>query len=491
MYSELIRKTGTYSIALSSARAMSFVILPLYTRLLTPTDYGVMEMLDLTSTIVGLLFGTRVASALFYYYFNASDETEKDQVIGNLFCLSVVLGTAIFAATFPASGLISSLVFGRRDYSSYFQLLFAGFCCSLPVEVGYSCLRAHNRSGKFMRLTILQNLCMHSLNVIFLVLFHMGVRSMLWSALICSAFVGLFLTWSTLSPIKFSLNPLQIVRIFRYCFPLGLSGLAIFFIHYGDRIFLRRSVSLSALGVYGLAYKFGMVVAVIHAPFHLYWSSQICDLMRTPEGSARYARVTTLLFAGLSLATLILAFLSHLVIKVMAGPAFVAAAILVPWIAFAYLIRALGSHLQCVFTVHGTPGIELKVNLLGSLACVAAYAILIPQYRLWGAVGATVFGFSVILIYTYYEGQRLRPVAFEFGRIAGVAIAAGTTALMYYLARPNNLLLQAGLAIALIALYIVSMVVLCFSGKERKQITILAVEVLCRRTGTVNRQLAA
>ena len=41
-------------------------------------------------------------------------------------------------------------------------------------------------------------------------------------------------------------------------FPIGLGGVAMLVIHYGDRFFLQRSASLADVGIYSLAYKLGM-----------------------------------------------------------------------------------------------------------------------------------------------------------------------------------------------------------------------------------------
>src|SRR5260370_28115115 len=112
MSRELLKRTGTYSLAGLTTRAASFLMLPVYTRFLSPADYGVMELLDLTTTIVGLLLGARVGSAVFYYYFAASSPREKDDCIGNVFLFPIGLGLAISAVTLPAAVLLTSMSFG-------------------------------------------------------------------------------------------------------------------------------------------------------------------------------------------------------------------------------------------------------------------------------------------------------------------------------------------------------------------------------------------
>ena len=63
----LLKSTGLYSIAVFAGRMASFILLPIYTRYLSPADYGVMELLDLTGSVLTILIGMRFGQSLFYF----------------------------------------------------------------------------------------------------------------------------------------------------------------------------------------------------------------------------------------------------------------------------------------------------------------------------------------------------------------------------------------------------------------------------------------
>ena len=71
-FRELVKSTGKYSIAMLARRAAGILMLPIYTRLLTPADYGVLELLDLTTSMLSILVGMRIGQALFYFYAKAA-----------------------------------------------------------------------------------------------------------------------------------------------------------------------------------------------------------------------------------------------------------------------------------------------------------------------------------------------------------------------------------------------------------------------------------
>src|SRR5215469_7816148 len=117
MFRELIKKTGIYSIGMISGRAISVLLLPVYTRFLTPADYGVLELLDVTVNLVSLLLGERLGQAIFYFYFAASTKEEKDKCISTAFLCSILIGVACSVLSLSWAPMLSHLVFGTSEYA--------------------------------------------------------------------------------------------------------------------------------------------------------------------------------------------------------------------------------------------------------------------------------------------------------------------------------------------------------------------------------------
>jgi O-antigen/teichoic acid export membrane protein len=467
MFREIARKTGIYSIATVAGRAMSLLLLPVYTHYLTPGDYGVMELLDLTVNLAGLLVGGRLGPALFYFYFSADTEEERNTCVSTAFFASVLLACVCAAIALFGASALSQIVFGTANYARYFRLVFFGLGLSMPVEMGYCCMRTFGQPGRFVRVYLYFLVGTAALNVVLLVVFRWGVRAMLTSNVTGFALIAVYMVWYILSPIKISFDPRLLWRLMRYAMPLGLSGLAMFFVHYGDRIFLRQHVSLDELGRYSLAYKLGMLVSFCHGPFVLHWNSQVCAILNLPDGERTYCRSLTYLMAGLCGTVVVLSLFAQPGLRLIVAPGFYGAAALVPFLATAYLIRCLGAHLQSLFIAEGKPGLEARVNAVGAVACLAAYAILIPPFRIWGAVAATLWGFLVTMGYGFWEAQRLRRFHFEYQKLMRIALFGTVAIVGFFLFRPRNLWLQFGMAVLLTGGYVLSVFFGSFDKEER------------------------
>src|SRR5262249_22555000 len=153
----------------------------------------------------------------------------------------------------------------------------------------------------------------------------------------------------------------------------GLVGISLFIVHFGDRYFLQRYTSLEEVGTYALAYKFGMMLSYVQFPFSAYWSSQIYKVLRGENGSELFVRIFSYYLLAMVSAALLLILFSGPLITLLAAPTFRSAAILVPGIVLAYLLRAAGDYFRSLFYLNKRVGDDAWLNLIASAVCLTGY----------------------------------------------------------------------------------------------------------------------
>src|SRR6266699_2074434 len=109
------RHTVVYGLGILLARAVSFVMLPFYTRYLTPGDYGVMQLVEMTLDVVAIFAGTQIASGVFRYYHKAENDADRRSVLSTALLLLASSYSLFATATFVAAPLVSRLVFGSES----------------------------------------------------------------------------------------------------------------------------------------------------------------------------------------------------------------------------------------------------------------------------------------------------------------------------------------------------------------------------------------
>jgi len=439
VYRNILKHSSLYALVIIASRLSSVLLLPVYTRHLSPGDYGLLELLELTSFAFTSLIGAQLSRALLYYYFQAGDDPSRDTVVTTAWAGATLLGVAGAGIAWASAERLSALVFQTTEYASYFRLSLSALMFTLPQETAFSYLRAANRSQAFV-VGQLGRLALNiALSIYFLTVAHLGAVSILWSNLVSSLATVIALSLYCLRPMRFSFNIGTFWQLARYGAPLGVGGLGTLFIHFGDRFFLNRNSSLDDVGVYSLAYKFGMMVSYLQIPFNTYWTAQMFDVAKRPGGDQVYARVGTYYMVAVIGISVVLSVTALPVIQVLTTPAFYRAAELVPLLVAAYVVRSLGDYFRNAMLIENKSAGSARITVAGALIALAAYWFLIPRFRLWGAASATALTYVAMAWLSYIGAQRIRAYPFETGRLWRLGLCGGTAIALPLIGNPQSL----------------------------------------------------
>ncbi len=455
VYRSIVKHTAIYSIALVVGKMSSVLLLPVYTRYLSPADYGIMELLDLTGFILASVLGARVGDAFFYFFSRARDDSERRKVVTTSVWGAFLWGSIGAVLGYAASGLLSRLVFGTDRYTFCFQLVFLAMAVSFPAEVGSSYLRALNKSHLYVGCTMLRLVLNIAANVVLLVFFNAGIYAMLWSSLISAIVLALVLLVAGRRMIFGGFDRPLFTSIFRYALPLGISSIGMTIIHGGDRYFLKGAATLSDVGLYALAYKFGFLIAYIASAFDNQWSAQLFSVLRQPDGDKHFRRVFTYFMLVLCTAAVGISAMIRPLVGVLTRSEYHAAAELVPVIAFAYVIRAASEYMRGILAFHNRPSRNVVVTGLGVVATLTAYGLLIPPFKLWGAAIATLITFVFMAAVAWHQARRVHDYRFEWSRIFRIFAAAVIASAVSFAVKANSLAAQFATGTAAFILFLV------------------------------------
>ncbi|HYK09557.1 MAG TPA: oligosaccharide flippase family protein [Gemmatimonadales bacterium] len=415
------KHTLIYAVGILIGKAASFIMLPIYTRYLTPADYGVLELLQMTIDVVGMLAGLGIASSVFKFYSDETAPEAKAEVIStsSTALATLSLGTAIVG--FLWTPQITRLVLGAGQPVLYFHLFFIVYFVQTFTTIPYLFIRAEQRSVMFVTLSVVRLIIALSLNILFVVYLRMGVRGVLFSTLIAWSTVGGYLVAYTYRRVGLHFSLPRIKRIARFSAPLVLSSLASFVLTFSDRYFLKYYSNNATVGIYSLAYQFGFALAYFAwTPFSQIWDPQRYQIARQPDGQVVFRRVFFYLNLVLLSLACVIAVTAHDILRVMAGYAFQSAAGIVPILMLPYILQSWSSYCDLgLFLEHRTRWLG-GVAVIAAASNIALNVLLIPRYGAYGAAWATAGAFFVRFILVYPLSQRLYPVRLGWGRVAAL-----------------------------------------------------------------------
>jgi len=420
------RHTVVYALGILLSKAISFVMLPIYTRFLTPSDYGVVELIEMTLDVIAIVAGARIAAGIFRYYHKATTESERNAVISTALWVLAGSYATVGMMTFLAANLLSRLVFGTPEHAGLIRLAAASLACSSLMIAPLTYIRARERSRAFVATQIAQVMLQVALNLVLLVHFGLGVRAVFISSLVTKLVLGLGLAGFLISRVGFHFTRAATRDLLRYGIPLIGTQMATFIATFGDRYFLQAAADTATVGIYSLAYQFGFLVAAVgYIPFEMIWDAVRFSVAKRPDRDALFARA--FLYLNLMVVTMALAIVLFVdeILAVMTTPAFYPAAAFVPVIVIAYVLQGWVGLQDVGIHVRERTEYLTLVNWAAALTALAGYAIFIPRYLGMGAAVVTVVSFGVRYLGCYLISQQLWRVEYRWVpvlRLVGLAL---------------------------------------------------------------------
>lgn len=402
----MIGDTKVYMFAEILRNSVSLIMLPIYTRFLTPEDYGTVELLSMVVDFATIIFGARATAAIFRFYCTANTNKEKNSVIASSLFLSFFMGCIGAAFVYVLSGPIALAVFSDASYQELI-ILFAFTMALTPlIEIPFAHIRAMQKSWLFFNFSLIKLTTQVILNIYFVVYKEMHVEGVIYSTLIAYLINGAILTTYSLSKVGINVSRRAIVEIFSFSLPMKIATAGAFFLTFGDRFILNMYTDLSQVGIYSLGYKFGFIFTIIAwMPFQKMWDAEKYTIYDQPNANEIYQKVflymNILLFAvglGISL------FVKDL-LKIMSDPQFWLAYEVVPIIILAYICQCWGEYCSFGVLLRKKTMQIAYAQWIAVLVIAIAYFSLIPEFGVYGAAWATVIGFAVRFYWVNKKGK--------------------------------------------------------------------------------------
>jgi len=421
----ILRHSVVYLAGSLAGKMIGFLMIPIYTRFLSTEEYGTLELLDLTSYVIGLLLAMGVAQSVVRLYHDHEDQVKRNRVV------SVAMITLWIASAFAAVWLflfardISQLVFKSPDYNHLFQLIFVTMILNLNNEIPLNLLLIKEKSVLYNIINLVRLAINLILNILFIVHLHMGVEGILLGGLITSAVTGAFLTIFTIRQIglSFSLDTLR--DMLTYGFPLIWSWLGMFVVNFGDRFIIQRHLGESLVGIYSLSYKFGMLPNfLVLTPFMLIWGPKRFEIAKLPDAKRTYSYVFTYFLFVQFLLGLVVSVSIRDVIWVVSHPDYHSAYMYVPVIILSYILWGCYAYTQIGILLEKRTKYLAYASAIGAAVNVGVNLLLIPELKLWGASIATLLTFAVIFVYVYTRSQKLYTIRYQLTRVSKMFLSA-------------------------------------------------------------------
>ena len=386
----LLGNTLVFALGGLAIKAVSLVLMPLYTTALTAGEYGTAELLNSAIEIVLPLLSAGVVEAL--YRFSIDDDVPKDELFADSL---VVLGGGVVCA--GAACALGHVLWNMEHAGSFFVL----FCSVCVFKATTQLARGLGHVRRFVAYGLINALAMVVSTYLLLVRAHLGVEGYLWSFTIGYLVGGLvaFLgsaEYRLLAPFRFDRDLLR--RMLVYSLPLVPNLLSWWLVSVSGRYVVLWGSGVVAAGLFTAASKMPALVNIVASVFQQAWQYSTAREIDSPDRGAFFGSVlrgyslSTLSTAGLVIA------LNRPISRVMLQAEFAEGWRYVPLLMLVASFGVISIFFESFYQALKNSGVLMASTALGAGVNVVLGVALVPFMGPWGAGLAGAVAYMLVLV---------------------------------------------------------------------------------------------
>lgn len=423
-----------YGIGGIFAKGVSFFLLPVYTRIFTPADYGTIEMLTVISSFLAaiLVMGMDSAQSMYFFKHKEDGKSVQAQIVSSILQWRLIWGSVIVIIATLSAPLLNTALFDGKLSWEYFAIAFVGTLFSQIMSQSAEVMRLLYRPWGFIGITLSQSLLSAALILTTVLVFGQGVLGYFLGTAVASMVVAQLGWFRIREYLTFDrLYTDWWPQLIRFGAPLVPAGLAMYFMNTADRWFVQYYHGDAALGLFAVGAKFAMLMTLAVETFRKAWWPIAMDAMHSDDGPETF-RMIARLYMGLGTAMLvILTFLSPWLVQLLTPHSYHAAWPIVGILAWQALFYGFFLIASAGIWKAEKNYLNLYLMAVAGIVGILLNWVLVPQYGGVGAACATALTYLLWVAASVALSEWCWPVGYKLSiYMVQVVIAASVSALI-------------------------------------------------------------
>jgi len=470
MIKTFFKNSFIYTIGNILTRGISIILLPIYTRYLTPAQYGIIDLFSIIASIISLTVALEISQAIARYYQDVETRYEKTAYTSTAFLFTIFMYLLYIIVSLTFADQLTVWILDDINKKNIFLLATFAISTSGVFYFTQNQLKWQIQPKDSVIVSIVNMLVMAIVTLYFLLFKHYQVESIFIGQIvgnILAIFIGIYYAKESYKIIfiyKYLKNMLH------YSFPLIFSSISVFISLYIDRIMIKEFLDFNELGIYGIAYRFASVVGIIMIGFQQSLTPLIFKHYKEKDTPQKISQIFNIFIIFSLIIYLGSILFSKEVVELLTTPEYYKSSDIIPFLVLVILLSNMYIFFPGLSIVNKTKLLAI-LNLFGAIINTILNYYLVQIYGLLGIVYATLMGAFLVLVARVFLSNKYYPLPYVWKKIIIVFISI--TLIGYFTNRyicelSFFYILSLKFCIILIALYLISIVF--FKDKINKKV---------------------
>lgn len=412
------KETVLYFIPTIVQILMSPISIYFYTHALTRSDYGIWGLISVTAGLMAIFSNWGLINGM--VRFIGEPNEDRNKLIGTAYYGSLWAGLTVFGLFYFGSTFFTKIILGSLNYRYVFILGVSSVVFGLTFQTFQNLMRMERKPGVYASFEVAQSLCAMVAGIYFVYVLRLGILGVILSSLIVQIVFAIIQYYYLNTRYKLLFSWPYFKKLVFYGAPFTIIIIGTWVLDWSDRYILELFVSMSDLGLYTIAYSYGMVTQAFVTPFILAVLPYLFDYYRAGQYSQKTGDITLhyiVVYMGI---VLILTILAKPYFLILTPEQFHPAIHIAPLISLCYAWRGLFNIFCFCNTLTGNAKVQFFIEVGAALLNIAVNFALIPFLGLYGAVVATLIAWLYMLIFGYIYNQKILPIVLPKKQIVQV-----------------------------------------------------------------------
>lgn len=461
---KLVGQTAAYGLSSIVGRALNYLLVPVYTRVFLPEEYGVVSYLYAFVAFFNVVYTYGMETA--FFRFANKPEQDPKTVYNRVLSAILASSTILTGILLLFSQQIADYI-GYPEHREYIIWLALVLAIDALVAIPFAWLRHQNKAIKFASIKLSNILLTVGANLFFLVLLrhiyegqylqslqpltaylynpNFGVGYIFLINLVANALL-LPMLWKELRIFRFRLDVEQLKPMLRYAWPLMFMGLAGMVNEVIDRILLERYLpegfypgtsNMAAVGIYSACYKLAIFMTLTIQAFR--YAAEPFFFSQSKEKDSPQAFALVMKWFVIACAFIYLFISTNLEdFALLIGPEYHEGLMVVPVLLLANLFLGIYYNLTVWFKLTDKTHFGTYISFGGAAVTIVLNLLLIPVLGYMGSAIATLFCYAGMALATYLLGNVHYPIPYPVKTILGyIALATVLVAVAFFIPVEN------------------------------------------------------
>jgi len=416
----LVKDTSVYGLVSATRSLVGLLLVPIYTRVFLPGDYG---QIDILTTLVAFLtlgatLGMDMATAL-YFYDNAGEEDRGTMVTTAV--ISRVGLSVLFAAIVSLfAPTISEVLFHSETAASTIRIAvwtapanaMAGFLIEL--------LRLSRRPWIYAGMAITNLLLGVGLSILFVVGLGWGVDGAFAGPLLAGVLILPAGFWTTRKLLYPRYSREWLTKLLHIGLPLIPAALGGWLIAYSNRYFLLHFGSAADVGLLAVGNKASAPLVLFTSAFLIAWGPFAFSIQKQENARQIYAKTLTYFWIVAGTGVMIVALFAKEMLLVFTTTSYLAGAAVSGLMALQIAADSTYYIVSIGILLAKKPKLLAYSVPVAAAVCVIANLLLVPRFNFIGAALAAMLAYGTSAVMAYLLSQRVYPIPYETRKVLSI-----------------------------------------------------------------------